>query len=140
MDSQDFVFEMMHNLRIFSNKVPQFITHPIRGEKFILNYLLHSNTTVIPSDISSSMETSTARTAAALNALEDKKLITRDINKDDRRQILVSLTDEGRQLAESYEKEYLQKGARLFEVLGEQDAKEFLRIVGKIAKHRKEIE
>ncbi len=52
----------------------------------------------MPSDIARYTTTSTARIATILNNLEDKKMITREISREDRRKILVGITDKGKKI------------------------------------------
>ena len=79
------------------------------------------------------MSISTARIAAALGSLESKGLITRQIDKDDRRRILVSLTPEGEETARKQQQNVLNNISQMLQKLGEHDAKEYVRIMGKIA-------
>ena len=75
------------------------INEGMRGEGFVLQYIIRRGGNVLPSEISGFMDISTARMAAALNSLERKGLITRRIDPSDRRQILVDLTDKGKEFA-----------------------------------------
>ncbi|MCL2085183.1 MAG: MarR family winged helix-turn-helix transcriptional regulator, partial [Oscillospiraceae bacterium] len=79
------------------------------------------------------MRVSSARVAAALNSLEQKGLITRQINKDDRRKILVGVTEHGKKMAEKHRQDVIGVAAKLLNLLGEHDAKEYVRITGKLA-------
>jgi len=108
------------------------IDESMRGEGFVLFFLSTHGDGVQPSDISNAMNVSTARIAAALNALENKGLITRNIDKGDRRRILVAMTPEGKQLAQQRQQNMLEHTTRMFELLGEDDAVAFVRIMGKL--------
>ena len=109
------------------------IDESMRGESFVIFFLSQRHGTTQPSDISAAMGVSTARIASALNALEDKGLVTRRIDPGDRRRILVDLTPAGLQLAQSQRQEMLNHTIRLFEYLGDNDAQEFVRIWGRLA-------
>lgn len=61
----------------------------------ILNYLLTDNNTN-PSIIADKLNLTRANVAASLKILESKEYITRTINFNNRRQIFVSLTEQGR--------------------------------------------
>jgi len=108
----------------------------MRGENFVLMFLSQYHTSVAPSIIGAAMGVSTARVATALNGLENKGLVTRQIDTGDRRRILVDLTPEGRQLVKTRQDELLHYTARMFEFLGEHDAKEFVRIWGRLTDAR----
>ncbi len=104
----------------------------MRGETFVIIYIAQAGRSVLPSEISSEMDISTARIAAALNNLEKKGLITRQIDVSDRRKILVDLTPAGKALADKHKQMALKATTRMLELLGEQDAKEIVRIMGRL--------
>ena len=105
----------------------------LHGGAFVLQYLYNRKEDVLPSEISNEMSISTARIAAALGNLESKGLITRQIDKNDRRRILVSLTPEGEEIARNKQQEVLNNITKMLQSLGEQDAKEYVRITGRIS-------
>jgi len=98
----------------------------------ILTYIGHKEV-VLPKDISGIMGVSTARVAVALNDLEEKGLITREIDSDDRRQIIVRLTPKGKEASAEQKEKFLDKMAEFLAELGEDDAREYVRIMGRIA-------
>ena len=99
-----------------------------RGEIFLLSYLYAHGNTACPSMMSEAMQTSTARIAAALNSLERKGLIKRELDEQDHRKKLVYLMPYGIDYIESYRGKALDKVTRLLVELGEEDAENFLRI------------
>ena len=78
------------------------------------------------------MNTSTARVAMALKSLETKGFIRRRIDKDDRRKVIVSITEEGRRLVLSERREMRDRMARILRELGEEDTREYIRIIERI--------
>lgn len=110
------------------------IDKTMNGEAFVIMYISKRGGDVLPSEISNKMNITSARVAAALSSLENKGLITRTMAPNDRRKILVDLTPSGKEMAESYEQKALDGAKRMLEMLGEQDAMEFVRILGKLAK------
>ena len=124
---------IMHKMR--KRNSDKQISDSLRGEQFVLVFVAHSDGNVIPSDISAEMGISTARIAATLNSLESKGLITRRIDVNDRRKILVELTDAGRAKEAEHTNAIMRVMTRMLENLGEKDATEFLRILKKIAEH-----
>ena len=110
----------------------------IFGEKFVTYHLLHSGH-ALPSEISEVMGISTARVAAALNSLEAKGFITREIDKEDRRKIIVSLTKEGKSRAQNQLDEHTLHMAKMLESLGEHDAKEYVRIQARLVENHKSM-
>jgi DNA-binding MarR family transcriptional regulator len=99
-----------------------------KGELFVLHFLSMRKTVVIPSEISAALNASTARISALLGALEKKGQIEREIDKSNRRNILVSITEAGRKRAEA-EMIETRKGMKLiFVEMGEKDTEEFIRL------------
>ena len=103
----------------------------IHGETFALR-MIAINSSITPGDISKAAGTSPARIAAELNNLEHKGLITREIDPHNRRRILVHLTAEGEKAAEKNHGEVIGAAVTLLEQLGERDAREYVRIVGRL--------
>ncbi|MCL2408716.1 MAG: transcriptional regulator [Oscillospiraceae bacterium] len=112
----------------------------MRGEMFILDYLARKNDTVMPGELSAMMRDGSARTAIALRNLEEKGYIERDIDKTDRRKILVSITEEGRALAREEHEAAVKKMRIIFDELGKEDAMEYIRIVGRVVDITKKLE
>ncbi len=111
----------------------------MRGETFVIIYIARKGRCVLPSEISTEMSISSARIAATLNSLDKKGLITRQIDVDDRRRILVDLTPSGKELAERHRQTAVTTTTRMLESLGDNDAKELVRIMAKLAKRVPEI-
>ena len=105
----------------------------LHGEMFILNHMLHREDTVIPSDLAAAMHTSSARVAMALKSLEAKGFITRRIDSADRRKINVTLTPHGKELVVEHKMDMQRKIELILSQLGEEDAREYIRIVGRMA-------
>lgn len=110
----------------------QIIDESLRGEIFTLLFLRDRKNNVLPGEISEIMQISSARVASILNNLENKGFIERQIDKADRRRILVSLTSLGKESANAHYQEVINQICKMFEILGEKDAKEFIRIMNKI--------
>jgi Transcriptional regulators len=113
-----------------NNKKDTFenINRANKGELFVLHYLSMQSAAVIPSELSSALSASTARISTLLRNLEKKGQIERDIDKSNRRNILVTITEAGREHAET-EMGKLQKSMELiFIEMGEKDTAEFIRL------------
>ncbi|MCI1935515.1 MAG: MarR family transcriptional regulator [Bifidobacteriaceae bacterium] len=109
------------------------INRSMRGEHFIIQYINMEGRKIQPSEISNEMRISSARVAAALNSLEKKGLIVREIDPSDRRRILVNLTSEGKKTAQAVSRQMVEGVYSLFSKLGIEDSREFLVIMRKIA-------
>jgi len=99
-----------------------------KGEIFVLTFLSRQNRPTIPSDISEAMHTSTARISAIMGTLEKKGQITREIDKLNRRNILVTITDEGAKRIEGFAAYMRNRLTAVLTEMGEQDAETFVRL------------
>lgn len=133
MDYKELALEFIEKMHLMNKARPQRkINESMQGEHFILQFLDLHNGSALPSEISSTMGISSARIAAALNSLERKGLVTRQIDKSDRRRIIVDLTPEGRAFSETHHQKMLEDFTKLFSQMGEQDACEYVRLTGKL--------
>jgi len=122
--------EQMHLLRKFK---PQRIIHEsMHGEAFMLHNIATSENHMIPSELSSAMGISGARIAATLNVLESKGYINRQIDPSDRRRILVTLTEKGKEKDNEHRVKLIDMTEKMLRLLGEEDAKEYVRITKKL--------
>jgi len=100
-----------------------------KGELFILKFLYERESAVIPSEISGAMHSSNARISAALGSLEKKGQIHREIDTTNRRNILVTITEKGRERIRASTKQMHRHMVDIFNEMGEQDAVEFARLL-----------
>lgn len=135
MDYTELAKEFIQTMHMFKKLGPpqKRIVESLRGELFALQSIARRGGDVLPGEICDEMDVSSARVAATLNSLENKGLITREIDKSDRRQILVRLTQKGKELSDEHMNDILQDAAMLLSRLGEHDAREFIRIIGRMA-------
>ena len=117
---------------LFRHGPHKLIGKNARGECFVLRCLARSKAPLLPSDLSEQSHASTARIAVVLNTLEKKGLISRAIDPTDRRRILVSLTNVGQEYVAVVRTQLREDMKHLLEELGEQDAREYLRITKRI--------
>ena len=110
----------------------QKLSKMVQGELFVLNYLITHEKIVHPKELSEKMAVSTARIASLLNHMEGKKLIQRYSDKDDNRQVIVILTDTGRQEIHRIRAEVISHVCAMLESLGPEDAEAYIRIQKKI--------
>lgn len=134
MDYTELAMAFMEKMYMLNKARPQKeMNESMRGESFVIRLLDFQGGSVQPSEISAIMGISSARIAAALNSLERKGLITRRIDPSDRRRILVDLTDAGKVTAEEQRLAMLAHTSRMFSILGEENAKEYVRLTGILA-------
>lgn len=128
--AQEYMETMYYMRKVNSHKQ---IHDSVHGENFVLFFISQNGGKVIPSDISNEMGISSARVAAALNSLEKKGLIARRIDAEDRRRILIDLTDLGKEQVESHYRMIMSMIKNMLQYLGEKDASEFIRIMKRLA-------
>jgi len=134
MDYHALAAQLMDSMQALHRMRSQkHLNESLQGEAFVLRYIAQHSSEVLPGEISSEMNVSSARIAAALNSLESKGLITRQIDLSDRRKILVSITPEGKTLAKEQERGVMEGTAKMLALLGEHDAEEYIRIMGRLA-------
>jgi DNA-binding MarR family transcriptional regulator len=134
MDYTTLAHEFMKNMgQLRKHNSQKQLNDSMHGEAFVLHYISMHDGNVIPSEISKEMGISSARIAATLNSLESKGMITRMIDVSDRRRILVELTSSGKEQVEKHFQEIMEFTTNMLCFLGEHDAKEYVRIMGRLA-------
>ena len=104
-----------------------------KGEAFVLGYLADHGDTA-SGDLCRAMHVSSARIAALLGILETKGLLLRGKDPEDLRRTRVTLTDEGIAKITQRRQMIRRKLYGMLEELGPEDAENFVRIVGRIAR------
>ncbi|MCL2140648.1 MAG: MarR family transcriptional regulator [Dehalococcoidia bacterium] len=133
MDYNELAVELHSEIRaLHAVKLLESFNEAEQGEAFVLQFITHKNRVVLPGEIRQKMKVSSARIAQILNSLESKGLITRRIDEKDRRNILVTITQEGSDLVKRIKCQLVQRAADLLEMLGEKDAREYVRITSKL--------
>ncbi|MDR1082771.1 MAG: transcriptional regulator [Coriobacteriales bacterium] len=102
------------------------------GESHLLGLLNLHGEPLHPSDLQKQTCNTSARIAAILVSLEKKGFITREIDRQDRRKVLVSITDKGREHAQ-YEIDKISEEIKaVLRQLGKRDTEELLRILERL--------
>ena len=134
MEYMSLAVELLDKMQALQRAKPQKnILEAIQGEGFVLRYIASRDCDVLPGDICGGMNVSSARIAQTLNNIEKKGWITRRIDTNDRRRIIISLTPEGKNAAETHYQEVLRVAVNMLDMLGERDATEYVRIMGRLA-------
>ena len=134
MDYDELAIELIRNMHSARRSgFGKHFSEGLRGEMFVLFYIMKTGGKSVPGQISSSVGVSTARIAMALNSLEEKGLITREIDIEDRRKINVELTQKGQEYVEEEQKRQVENVKGVLMSLGEKDAKELVRIIGRLS-------
>lgn len=110
----------------------------MKSDNFIL-FFIATKETVLPKEISEELSITQARVTNVLNKLANDGFITRETDPLDRRRVIVKITDKGREKGQKEREIFINKAAKLFEALGEEDARQYVRIMGKIAQLHKNM-
>ena len=110
----------------------QQLSQMVRGEMFVLNYLFTHEGAIHPKELSRQMAVTTARIASLLNHMEQKQLLQRRADPGDNRQVIVELTEQGRETIQSIRTEVIRYLRIMLEGLGPEDAQAYIRIQKKI--------
>ena len=126
--------EELISLRAELNHQPagEALTELSGGEYFALTLLLQRESAAHPSELSRTMQVSTARVAAMLRHLEGRGWIVREHDRDDERRVSVRLTDAGRALIRERRSAALACVAELLSALEPEEAREYLRLKRKL--------
>ena len=142
MDYRALTYELMELMRKKKHPMDDFREFE-KGENGILQSLLINEKSggemLTPGELSAIQELSTGRVAAALKSLEYKNYIDRQIDKEDRRRIIVTLTESGRNYAQKLLDETIEKMERVLREIGEKDALDFFRILKRMLEIDAEI-
>ena len=104
-----------------------------KGELAVLIYLIDEKDGASAIEISQRFQINTSRVAAILKTLSKKGYIERKSDPQDKRKIQVYITDKGKQYGQQRREDILDHIDQMLEMLGEEDAKEHLRIMKRIA-------
>lgn len=139
MDYTRLAYEFMETMNQYKKRdMHKQINESMHGEIFTLYYIYKHKGNAIPSDISNEIGISTARVAATLNSLENKKMVTRKIDPSDRRRILVEMTPAGKKEIEEHINRITDSTINMLCYLGEDDAKAYVRIMKRLAERSPE--
>lgn len=134
MDYLELAAVMLDKMQLLYKAGPhRNINGAMQGEAFVLKYIASRGSDVLPGEICGEMNVSSARIAQTLNSIEKKGWIKRRIDTHDRRRVLIKLTLDGQNVADEHYRKILEQAAKMLDLLGEEDAKEYVRITGKLA-------
>jgi DNA-binding MarR family transcriptional regulator len=129
----EFAIELLGKICTLKKTKPQkLFVDALHGESFAISYIAKSNSDVLPSEIGQAMEVSSARIATILNNLEKKELVTRRIDPQDRRKVLVGITQKGKDYADNRHNSIVKGISQILQELGEHDANECIRLSERI--------
>ena len=110
------------------------ISATLRGEMAVMRLLGGSGEQrqLAAGEISRRLSMTTSRIAAVLNSLERKQMIVRKPDPHDKRRVMVTLTEQGKAFCSEKHRCFRKRAARFFELLGEEDARDFVRLMRRV--------
>lgn len=108
------------------------ISAAMRGEMAVLRLLAEEGRALTAGEISRMLKMTTSRIAAVLGALDKKALIVRSTDAQDKRRVQVTLTGKGLAVSQRKKQAALKNISHALSQLGEQDAKDFVRLMGRM--------
>ena len=123
--------EELYNLlaELLNRKMNRTVLDSIRGEYGVLRYLLYVQDKTSPCFLTEQLHVVPGRMTDILNSLESKGFIKRQKSDEDRRRVVVCITESGRD--EAFQKmEYIRNEYQgLFKILGQKDTEELIRLL-----------
>ena len=101
------------------------------SQMFILRFLMYSSQAKA-SDIARASGLSPGAVTQVCDELVKDGLVERTRSQDDRRVVHIQITDQGRELVDRFRKTRSEKMKFILTRLGEEDATEFVRIIGRV--------
>lgn len=124
--------ELLECIGLFQRGPVKKLSSISQGEMAMLSILRISESEMTPGELSDKLALSTARVANTLNSLEKRGYIERIHDLKDRRRVFVKITEAGRLAADKEEQEAAREMDMLLNALGEEDAREYVRIMRKV--------
>lgn len=123
--------ESLYNLlaELLNSKQNRKVLDSIRGEYGVLRYLSYVEDRVSAGMLTEQLHVVPGRMTDILNSLENKKLIERRSDDEDRRRVRVCITEIGKKQAVKLREEISKEYEGLFQVLGRKDTLELIRLL-----------
>lgn len=104
-----------------------------KGENLMLAILMEMGGKATPGELIQYTECTAARLTAIAKSLESKGFVKRIQNSEDKRSTIIEMTSEGISKFMLLQKEAIESIFNLIEKLGENDAREFVRLVQRLS-------
>lgn len=129
-------YELAQGLtKLFSLMKPKKIMKDVNPTQMMvimsIAYICKDKGYATPSMISEELGLSKSALTAILNSLEEKNLIERQLSKEDRRMIMLKLTDKSVALHVEYHGKVNSSILNLANYLGEEDTEKFIQLISK---------
>ena len=117
--------EKVYYMEAFTN-----LTEFLQGENYILLYMLQNpKVEVSPSALSEKLHMTRPRVTAIINTLKKKSYVETEQNEEDRRRLIVRITEEGRNFIVDKQKNAMAYFQIFIDSVGEKNTKDLIRII-----------
>ena len=116
-------------------KAFEAINEARRGMMFVIGYLYREKREITFNELSNKLGVSTARTTKLLQKLVAKGYINKRQDENDKRKIIISLTDRGNEIAKSIEEKFYETISDVINYIGIDDINKFIEITTKISNY-----
>lgn len=124
---QEALKALIHATLSHRSQMEQWMAGSSKGERFALRQL-NERGAMSPSQLADLMRVSSGRVSTVLGALEKKGFISRDVDPDDRRNVIVTITDSGRERAQRDHEAMKESVCWIFSQMGERRTREFVEL------------
>lgn len=104
-----------------------------QGETGALLYLTFVKDGITSSELAEILNVSLPRIVSLINSLENKKLVNKLVDKDDKRKTVIYITQDGKKLVLEKKEEAILKLTKVIEKLDEEDINQYIRLAKKIS-------
>lgn len=125
-----YTFRKFKKIKMCNEKNSTGLTHNEIMVLFILNDI-SSNKKVLLSTLRQRIKLAPSTVTPIITLLEEKGLIERDIDKEDRRNIYICISPKGEEYTKKVEKFIKDEMNEYIEYIGEEDTKELIRLISK---------
>lgn len=109
------------------------VSAEMRGVPAVMRELVRAGGRLAPGEIASLTGVTDSRVANILHTMEARGWVTRTKGADDRRRVVVELTEAGRAEHERRADQFRRRCAELLSELGEDDARQMLHVMTRVA-------
>lgn len=106
-----------------------------RGMVYVIGYLYREKREITFNELSKKLDVSTARITKLLQKLVAKGYVNKRQDENDKRKIIISLTDRGNEIAKSIEEKFYETISDVIDYIGIDDINKFIEITTKISNY-----
>ena len=124
---------------LLNRKMNRTVQDSIRGEYGVLSYLVYVQDNVSAGFLTEQFHVVPGRMTDILKGLEGKGFIKRCRDEEDKRKVNVCITEKGRNEAKVRRNYIAEEYEELFEILGEKDTRELIRLLKIVLSYSEKI-